>query len=142
MPRGGARSGRPGGTYSNRSDLQTGPRLAPTAQTNQPYGVAGQQLASQQQIPMSAPAPAPIPLSAPSSRPNEPIQAGLSTGPGPGPDSIPAIAPNAPDPDTLQFAKYLPALELMTTLPGATSTVRNLVRRLRGAVPPGTEPPA
>lgn len=139
MPRGGPRSGRPGGSYSNRSDLQNGPRLAPAAAKGQPYGEAGAQLASQAQIPLAPPTP-PIPLSAPSTRPNEPVQAGLSLGPGPGPDSIPAIAPNAPDADTLAFAKYLPALELMTTLPGATSTVRNLVRRLRGAVPPGTEP--
>jgi hypothetical protein len=135
MPRGGSRSGRPGSTYSNRSDLQNAPRLAPAAQTNQPYGEAGAQIARQLEIPM-APPPPPTPLSAPTTRPTEPVQAGLSTGPGPGPEAIPALNINAPDADLIQFAQYLPALELMTTLPGTSSAVRNFVRRLRGAVTP------
>lgn len=138
MPRGGPRSGRPGAQYSNRSDLQTAPRLAPVANQGQSYGTAKSQLDAQSQVPM---APPPIPLSAPTARPNEPVQAGLSLGPGAGPDSIPSLAPNAPDPDIIQFAPYLPALELMTSLPGASSAVRNLVRRLRGAIPPGSESP-
>jgi hypothetical protein len=134
MARGGARSGRPGQNYGNRSDLQNAPRLAPTAQTGQAYGQAGQQLAAQQQLPMGPP---PVPLSAPSTRPSEPVQAGLSTGPGPGPESIPALAPQTgPDPDLISLAPYLPALELMSTLPTASSASRNFVRRLRGAVPP------
>lgn len=134
MARGGSRSGRPGQQYSNRSDLQSAPRLAPTAQTGQAYGEAGQQLASQAQVPMGPP---PIGLSAPTTRPSEPIQAGLSTGPGPGPESIPAIAPvSGPDPDLIALAPYLPALELMSTLPTASAASRNFVRRLRGAIPP------
>ncbi len=134
MPRGGPRSGRPGVAYSNRTDLNPAPR---TAQTGQPYGQAGAQLAAQAAVPMSAPpSPPPIPLSAPTQRPNEPVQSGLSLGPGPGPESIPAIAPQQADPDIIQFAQYLPQLELMTTLPNTSSAVRNLVRRLRGAVSP------
>lgn len=138
MPRGGPRSGRPGQAYSNRTDLNAAPRLAPAANVGQPYGTAKAQLDSQSTIPM---APPPVPLNAPTSRPSEPVQSGLSLGPGAGPDSIPALAPNAPDPDIIQFAPYLPALELMTSLPGASSAVRNLVRRLRGAIPPGSEFP-
>lgn len=81
--------------------------------------------------------PPPVPLSAPSARPSEPVQAGLSTGPGPGPESIPSLAPQTgPDPDLISLAPYLPALELMSTLPTASSASRNFVRRLRGAVPP------
>ena len=133
MARGGARSGRPGANYNNRSDLQSSPRLAPAANTNQPYGEAGAQLASQQQMPMGPP---PVAINAPTARPGEPIQAGLSTGPGVGPEAIPAIAPAGIDPDIAQFAQYLPALELMTTLPNTSSAVRNLVRRLRGATSP------
>lgn len=133
MPRGGARSGKPGQSYSNRTDLNAAPRLAPAAPTGQPYGVAGTQLAAQQALPMSAP---PTAINAPTSRPSEPIQAGLSTGPGPGPESIPSINPNLPDPDLIRYAPYLPALELMTTLPNASSATRNFVRRLRGAIPP------
>lgn len=134
MARGGARSGRPGAQYSNRSDLQAAPRLAPTAQTGQAYGQAGAQLESQQQVPMGPP---PIPLSAPSQRPSEPVQSGLSLGPGAGPETIPAIAPQPTvDPDLVALAPYLPALEIMTTLPTASSAGRNFVRRLRGAIPP------
>lgn len=133
MPRGGPRSGRPGQAYSNRSDLNAAPRLAPQANVGQPYGTAKAQEEAQAQMPMGPP---PIPLSAPSQHPGEPVQNGLSLGPGVGPEAIPSIAPQAPDADILQFAQYLPALELMTSLPGASSAVRNLVRRLRGAVAP------
>lgn len=136
MPRGGKRTGVQGKAYSNRSDLNAGPRI--DAPRGQPYGVAGQQIAAQQQMPMAAPpAPAPpVALGAPTTRPDEPVQAGLSLGPGPGPESIPAIAPSGPDPDLLTFAPYLPGLELMSSLPTASSATRNFVRRLRGAIPP------
>lgn len=133
MPRGGPRSGRPGAQYPNRSDLQSAPRLAPQANQGQPYGTAKAQLDAQAEVPMGAP---PVPLAAPTQRPGEPVTSGLSLGPGPGPEAIPSLAPAGPDPDILQFAQYLPALELMTTLPNASSAVRNLVRRLRGATPP------
>ena len=139
MPRGGPRSGRPGANYPNRSDMQTAPRLAPQANVGQPYGTAKAQEDAQATLPMGPP---PIPLNAPTGRPQEPVQSGVSLGPGAGPDSIPSIAPQpGPDPDVIQFAPYLPALELMTTLPGSSSAVRNLVRRLRGAIPPGSESP-
>lgn len=135
MARGGSRSGRPGANYSNRSDLQNAPRLAPTAPKGQPYGVAGQQLSSQQQIPLGPP---PVPLAAPSARPSEPVQSGLSLGPGVGPDAIPALNAPAPgpDPDLINFIPYLPGLELLSTLPTASSATRNFIRRLRGAIPP------
>lgn len=94
MARGGARSGRPGQSYGNRTDLNAAPRLAPSAPTGQPYGEAGAQLARQQEIPLGRP-PAPIPLDSPSSRPNEPVQSGLPIGPGPGPE---AAALSSPDP--------------------------------------------
>lgn len=91
MPRGGPRSGRPGAQYSNRSDLQAAPRLAPVANQGQSYGTAKSQLDAQSQVPM---APPPIPLSAPTARPNEPVQAGLQSGPGPGPSVNPAATPD------------------------------------------------
>lgn len=138
MARGGARSGKPGANYTNRSDLQNAPRLAPTAQTNQPYGEAGAQLSRQQEIPLTPPqGPPPPPLNSPSARPGEPVQSGLSLGAGPGPEGIPALTPNpGPDPDLINLAPYLPGLELLSTLPTASSTTRNFVRRLRGALPP------
>ncbi len=136
MARGGARSGKPGANYQNRTDLQSAPRLAPTAAQGQPYGEAGQQLNRQAQIPMGMPAPAPIPMNAPTSRLGEPVQAGLSMGPGPGPESIPALSQTpATDPDIATFAPYIGSLELLSSLPNASSATRNLIRRLRSSIP-------
>lgn len=93
--RGGKRVGRPGAQYQNRSDMQQSPRAVP----GQPYGVAGQQVAAQQQMPLpQTPAPAggasPEPtatlpgLTDPTARPQEPLTHGLPTGPGAGPEAI------------------------------------------------------
>lgn len=109
MPRGGRRSGQVGKPYPNRRDLRT--KQAPKAAQGQPYGEAKQQLDAQRAIPLSrTPAPQGVrpgppetaavagmvgggsvsvpPLNAPSARPNEPITAGLRTGPGPGPEAL------------------------------------------------------
>lgn len=110
MPRGGRRQPRPGGTYANRSDLAAGPKvLAPKAAPDQEYGKAGQQIASQQAIPMGTPgvpppgaAPAgtvpPVmpgqltPLDAPTERPDEPLTAGAAFGAGPGPGTDDSVS--------------------------------------------------
>lgn len=93
--------------YPNRSDLRTQAAAAPKGQQ---YGQAGMQLDSQkvvpiagratgksspvsQQPPMQGLAPGEIPtLSDPSVRPNEPLTAGLPSGPGPGPSSLTTAA--------------------------------------------------
>jgi hypothetical protein len=99
MPRGGSRNGKPGASYSNRSDLNAQPvRTA----TNQPYGQAGQQQAAQRAIPLptqgGAPVgPQPAPLNASTQRPNEPLTAGIPTGPGPGPEVLSGGAGTGPD---------------------------------------------
>jgi hypothetical protein len=88
---GGVRAGRQGAAYGNRSDLNALPVRTATGQI---YGQAGAQQAAQRAVPMASPSPTPtgssssIPLSAPTTRPNEPVTAGLSTGPGPGPSSL------------------------------------------------------
>ncbi len=73
--------------------------------TGQKYGVAAEQAASQQAVPIAAPSQAvpgpqataapqgPAPgtlggLTDPTARPNEPLTAGLATGPGPGPEGL------------------------------------------------------
>lgn len=89
--RGGRRQGTPGTSYSNRTDLNQTPRAVP----GQTYGEAGAQIAAQQAVPMAGPgtqpapqSPMPGPLTSPTSRPNEPLTAGIPTGPGPGPESL------------------------------------------------------
>lgn len=58
------------------------------------YGSQAEQRRAQEAVPMGAqPVPAvqrPLPpsLTAPSQRPNEPVQAGLPSGPGPGPEAL------------------------------------------------------
>ncbi len=135
MPRGGSRQGKPGVAYNNRTDLNAGPRIA--APTGQAYGEAGAQIAAQQAVPMAPPPPSapPVPLGAPSQRPGEPVQSGLSLGPGAGPESISALNPATPNPDLLAFAQYLPTLELLTSLPNASTATRNFVRLLRSSLP-------
>lgn len=111
MPRGGARTGTPGNAYPNRKDLAQPVTVTP-AKT---YGDRQAAMAQQQAIPLpkrvgeqiagGAPSasgnppvgaggnpgevPGGIPPGLgyhdPTARPNEPVTAGLSTGPGPGP---------------------------------------------------------
>lgn len=109
MARGGARNGRPGASYGNRTDLNAPKPLAPTAVGGQTYGQAGQQLAAQKAVPMAPPpvaapaggappAPTPVPqgpppgsrgaFNRPTERPLEPVTAGVPSGPGPGPESV------------------------------------------------------
>lgn len=107
--RGGQRQGAPQTSYSNRADLNAPKPMPPQAATGQPYGVAGQQLAAQQQIPV-APPPAPggqtppssapsappagplpgqvVPLNAPTMRPDEHFMTGAPMGPGAGPEVL------------------------------------------------------
>lgn len=104
--RGGARSGTPGKSYGNRTDLNTATqpvRVAPSQQ----YGQGVQQEAAQQAMPlpnntgMPAAAPAPQappvapavpgelgPLDRPTSRPGEHVSTGLPMGGGAGPEAM------------------------------------------------------
>ena len=91
MPRGGARQGKAGQAYSNRSDLN--PALKPQAIQGGQYGSVSAQIASQKAVPMaSAPLPtspvgqqpfpaapqAPLtPLDAPTQRPDEHLMTGV-----------------------------------------------------------------
>lgn len=109
MPRGGRRSGTPGKSYGQRSDLNV-PAMAASGQQ---YGQRAEQMAAQRAIPISrpatdnvpvgSPAPAPSPAAAPApggpmpgslgfadptGRPGEPVTAGVPVGPGPGPEAL------------------------------------------------------
>jgi len=119
MPRGGRRHGKVGKAYTNRSDMQGPPRAEFTGQA---YGVRAQQEASQQALPV-APPPTSVPgaagtaapqpqgpapgtlgdLLAPTARPDEPLTAGVDTGPGPGSEVLPRADPDAAVIDRLRM---------------------------------------
>jgi hypothetical protein len=116
--RGGARTGTPGKSYSNRTDMTQPVQTAP----NQAYGAAGQQAQSQQTIPLPSSAgelakmaqgaqqpqmPQAGPqqpngpvagdmgaLSRMTDHPMQPVTHGAPTGPGPGPESLGGPLPN------------------------------------------------
>lgn len=150
MARGGRRAGRPGAQYGNRTDLQQGARLAPTAAPGQTYGQAAQQLDAQRVVPMAAgptlptpqqqpsqqPLTSPVnvvPLDAPSNAPGEHVLAGVPVGPGPGPEAM-SVMP-APDPDLARLGPWLPVLELAASQPDSSMALRQFVRRVRGNLP-------
>ena len=88
--RGGRRRGIEGRTYTNRSDLQTGPRQPIRVATGAPYGQRQQLENAQRAMPLAAPSPPPdiVPLDAPTARPDEPLTAGAPFGAGPGPEAL------------------------------------------------------
>lgn len=146
---GGPRTGAPGASYTNRSDLNSA--LPARAATGQAYGQAGQQLAAQRAVPLApagaaqqpgggAPAQAAPgsagPFDRPSDRPGEPITSGLPVGPGAGPEALGNLGQAPDDMDLQALAPYVGVLELAASQPGATVASRNFVRRLRGAIPP------
>lgn len=88
----------------------------------------------------AAPAPAgggaPLPhapFDRPTEFPDEPLTAGIANGAGPGPE---ALGLGGADQDMAAFRAYLPTLELLSSLPNASSATRNFVRRIRGALGP------
>lgn len=161
---GGARQGVQGATYTNRSDLQQGPRQPVRVAPGQTYGKGVEQQRAQQALPMAAAPPVPPPGAAPgpgmmgpppgaggpfnrpTERPDEPSTTGLAMGPGAGPEAL-AMSKTGGNPDLEVMRPYLPALELMASQPNASPSARNFVRRLRGALgtaamtPPGATGP-
>lgn len=123
MARGGKRTGTPGARYANRSDLRT--PAAPAAPTGLPYG-EHKQLADAQRAVPAGPAPTPgvpppgaaqaaaqpgsLPWMHPSGRPNEPVQAGLASGPGAGPEALGLLQGNQPNDPLTQAVAALNAL--------------------------------
>lgn len=103
MARGGKRTGTVGKAYGNRSDLNGAPRVGtpsiPKVAPSSQYGEGAKLAAAQRAVPMAqggaAPtAESPQPTSQagaagaylrPTERPEEPLTAGIASGPGPGP---------------------------------------------------------
>jgi hypothetical protein len=105
--RGGSRQGVPGRPYPNRKDLRSASKqkqLPIKAASGQPYGVRKQQEEAQRAQPLPAAATPDfagllqaaeafnpgerLPLDRPTERPEEPLTAGLPSGPGPGPEVL------------------------------------------------------
>jgi hypothetical protein len=92
MARGGRRRGTAGKAYPNRTDLNGGTQVKIPGQE---YGAQAEQVRAQQALPVAAPPTpddAPSLLEGQSQRPNEPLTAGLPSGPGPGPEAINALS--------------------------------------------------
>lgn len=86
MARGGRRKGAPGKSYSNRTDLNVDRGVQPGSSAAPPP-----QVSPQQQQRFIRPDDIPT-LDTPTMRPQEPLTAGLSTGPGPGPGPTAPVA--------------------------------------------------
>lgn len=135
--RGGKRSGTPGKSYSNRTDLMAG--YAPTTAEHNPAtgGLSGVPASPPMAPPVDAgqvpgiPPVSPdqvLPLDAPTQRPGEPVTAGMNLGPGPG-------AP--PDPnhaDLMAMRAYLPFLAEAVRDPSTPPSVVNFVNYLTSQV--------
>jgi len=118
MPRGGKRQGTQGKGYSNRTDLAvdyaaggspaTGGMQAPAAQRQFIPPVVGAD-----QVPS---------LLDPSARPDEPVTAGLKSGPGPGPEAMPPMPPSPTDP----VRQVIQAMMMMTPNPDLARVLARL----------------
>lgn len=73
-----------------------------------------------------------------SRNPDEPVTAGLPTGPGPGPDAIPSITPPPLQDDSHLLADYLQAMEHLIhgSTAGTSAALRIQARLIRANLPP------
>ncbi len=98
---GGPRTGTPGSSYSNRTDLPGKPTQPVTVASGQQYGSRQAQVDAQRAVPLPAAAPPPAPqaagtvtagpitpLDAPTALPNQPVTHGLPVGAGAGPEVL------------------------------------------------------
>jgi hypothetical protein len=133
------------GKFSQRTDRQ------PMAQlSNADYGEQKAYKQLQQDAPMAkAPEPgAPsmdlsqmfqgaaanvVPLSEPSQMPSTPVTDGASAGPGAGINAL-GINQDLRQEDLQRIKSYLPVLEYMGNMTGASWAMRNLVRKVKGIV--------
>jgi len=118
MPRGGKRQGTPGKGYSNRTDLiQNYDQQAGSPATG------GMDMPA---APMQTPDDSPN-LTDPTQFPDEPITAGLRSGPGAGPTRDTRME------ETQQLQRFLPLIGLYLDNPDTPDSVRSLFRYIKGA---------
>lgn len=80
----------------------------------------------------SAPSRQMMAFGAPTAQPDVPVTAGADSGPGPGTEAL--GLPNQQDEDMQALVAYLPVFEAMANVPGSSSSARNLVRAIKGAM--------
>ena len=118
------------GKFSKRTDRQ-----APKQLPNAAYGEQQQFQADQAGAPM-AKAPNPmedvIPLGAPTRRPDEPVTAGVDSGPGPGREILGLKTPTDTTLDDLtKLSQYMPLMMQYADSPQSTGTMKAFVKYLR-----------
>lgn len=129
-----------GAATEQRTALQAVPAAGPTLAATPPVTAPEPPQGPPQVDPQAALAaasgynPTGPTLSDPTQNPNEPVTAGLASGPGPGPEAL--NMPNPQQQDVATWAHYLPTLEYLASLPNSTATTRNFVRQLRASMPP------
>ena len=123
------------GKFAKRTDMQ-GPKRLPNAA----YGEQKQFQAEQAAAPMaksllpkaSNPMAGALPLTAPTRRPNEPVTAGVDSGPGPGREILGIKSPVDVQLDDLnKIAKYMPLMMQFAESPNSTGTMKAFVKYLR-----------
>jgi hypothetical protein len=151
--------GKPGTSYTNRTDLQRAEpvAVAPSAV----YGAGVKERQAQQAVPLATPpqgpppaavpsapqpgagAPSPqglppvsgpgiLPFLHPSNRPNEPVTAGLPTGPGPGPESLTGVGAIAVN-QSAEQGSLKNLLGSLASAPTSSSAIRDLAAVAGGA---------
>lgn len=123
MPRGGKRQGTPGKGYSNRTDMGVNYDMG----ASQMAATGGMKAPSQPPSSMKYPEDTPMLLD-PTSRPDEPVTAGLATGPGVGPEALdPRLA------ETSNLKRFLPIIEPFLSQPDTPESVVALVKYIKGS---------
>lgn len=130
----------------NRTDMSALPgtpgtplpdNMTPTV----PYGQKGKLDRALHGIPLDSFSPGKAGgLLGPSADPNEPVTAGIPTGPGAGPEGVLPQPGETDEKLTAQELQYAyPLIMRLATLPGATSQTKRLVQRFRSQLPVGPE---
>lgn len=133
------------GALSKRTDGGPGAKQPVRVPTGGAYGDASTLRADQQGAPMGAspggdqavPAgllaglsiPTGPGLGAPTQQPGTPVTDGAAAGPGAGPEAL--GLPAQQDQDMQALSAYLPVLEHMANIPGASASARNMVRVIK-----------
>lgn len=111
-----------GGQYGDATQLRQAQQGAPLAQT-----AGGDQSSPGLLAGLSIPTgPA---FGAPSMQPDTPVTDGAASGPGAGPEAL--GLPVQQDQDMQALVRYLPVLEHMANIPGASAAARNAVRVIK-----------